>query len=231
MSTKCPQTLVNALEKVGLRWRNLYQAADQIVLFGSRAAGVVRSTSDWDLLLVGTGKTTRLGLVDLVWINKDKLSSEEWLGGELAGHVAVYGHWLKGDNGWKANVHPSEPALKKKYKKIQARLKNLEKNWSLLLKSYRRKHAVLIRRDLQRYLIMRNEEAVIPTPMLDSRWKEIKLNKAAFCRLAKQCGFLTSFVNKELANLAESDSEVCLTIHSRDKRAVDFWVRSVLSRN
>lgn len=48
-------TLDHALASVGTSLADLRAAATEIVMFGSRAAGVARATSDWDLLCVGRG--------------------------------------------------------------------------------------------------------------------------------------------------------------------------------
>ena len=218
MRTECPQNLADALEEVGLSWRAIERTAKQIILFGSRASGVEDDDSDWDLLLVGPGHTVRLGLVDLVLISGEKLESKKWLGSELAGHVAAYGVWIKGDSSWKTNVYPSQVALERKRLKIQARLHGLEKNWELLGEPYRKKHFELIRRDMQRYAIMREKEPVPATPTIDAQWHADISRIDFFTKVARQCGLLSTFVEQQLSNFAEEIAAENATIRSLDQK-------------
>src|SRR6516162_4429065 len=99
-----------ALDPVGLTWAALAKRASQIILFGSRAAGVAGHDSDWDLLLVGEGHAVRSRELDIVWIRPAMIRSESWLGSELASHVAVYGRWLLGPDDWRYEVRISPDA-------------------------------------------------------------------------------------------------------------------------
>src|SRR5438552_16263288 len=71
-----------ALDNAGLSWRKLASAADQIVLFGSRAAGCNSQQSDVDLLCVGYGQGKRCRGLHLIWIDTNILTGPYWLTSE-----------------------------------------------------------------------------------------------------------------------------------------------------
>jgi len=80
--------LLQALADLGLSLGELQRSAEQIVVFGSRAAGLARESSDWDLLIIGSDSSLHTPALDLVWVTPRELESADWLASELAGHVA-----------------------------------------------------------------------------------------------------------------------------------------------
>jgi ubiquinone biosynthesis protein COQ9 len=70
---------------------------------------------------------------------------------------------------------------------------------------------------------MRQKEAMIPTPMLDSMWRYSKSKRDEFLQLARECGVLSPFVRANLVNYADKKSEKFQTTRRFiDKKPVDF---------
>jgi hypothetical protein len=144
----------------------------QLVLFGSRAADVARSTSDWDVLVVHAVRVrSPRRNVDVVSLRPEQLSSDLWLGSELAGHVAHYGIWLVGEPDWTTSVTRSNRAIQRKATRIVRRATNLQRQWKLLDRPYRLDFARALRRDIQRCLSLVQGEPVAPTKVIDERWR------------------------------------------------------------
>lgn len=154
-----------------------YSAAEQLVLFGSRAADLAHSESDWDVLVV---QQERLHFsppnTDLVRLSPDHLSSDLWLGSELAGHIAKYGIWLIGNQQWTTSVMRSHHAIQRKADRIVRRISNLQYRWKILQACYREEFAKILRRDIQRCLSLINGEAVAPTKEIDAAWSAHSLD-------------------------------------------------------
>src|SRR5437764_1169337 len=111
------RTLQNRFAQARLDWAQLCHTANELVVFGSRAAGVNRRQSDFDVLLVGSRpRLQRAGLdlgskaevkragLDLVGMSRAEIESAQWLGSELASHVASYGFWIIGSGEWREGV-------------------------------------------------------------------------------------------------------------------------------
>jgi hypothetical protein len=162
--------LDRVLEPLGMNLAGLRNAAEEIVLFGSRAAGVSDDLSDWDVLCVGYGRSIRAGGADLVWVRPDVLGSDLWLGSELASHIAEYGHWLAGSGAWRGRARISRRALDAKLSAIQMMLAELDRLWIHLLPPARVRHAMRVRRDIQRLQVLCEGRAVPPRPYLDELW-------------------------------------------------------------
>lgn len=163
--------LASALAAHGLTLDILAREASAIALFGSRANGCARPTSDWDVLCIGTGHTRKLSGLDLVWIDARSLEQEAWLGSDLAGHVAAYGAWLHGTPPWHAADLRFDLAARRKEERIARRLQSLARSWDLLGPSYRDKYATLVRRDAQRLEGFIGRAPVRPTALLDAAWR------------------------------------------------------------
>lgn len=69
--------LIDAVERSGMTWTSIEDRALEIVVFGSRACGVAKADSDWDVLCVGTGESVRAGLVDLIWLEAEQMERME----------------------------------------------------------------------------------------------------------------------------------------------------------
>jgi hypothetical protein len=163
-----------ALEQVlaehGLPMERLCEGTQALAFFGSRAFGCERSSSDWDLLCVGAGRSRKLGRLDLVWADARALEDAAWLGGDLAGHVAAYGTWLHGNCPWRSADIRFDLAAKRKEQQVVRRVRSVGRVWELLGPAYRDKHAVLLRREVQRLELLGRSVPVPPTMRLDLDW-------------------------------------------------------------
>lgn len=151
---------------------DLMSEADEVVIFGSRAAGVHSSSSDLDLLII-TPKRRRLvaaGL-DCVLLTPEEVNDSFWLGSELASHVAAYGRWAKGAGEWRSNVQLSDRAITRKRKRVSSVLRNVAQRWSRLHPIFQLKYRTTLRRELQRLKLLEVGFPIPPTPMLDSEWQ------------------------------------------------------------
>lgn len=167
-----------ALAAEGISWSSLILTADQIVLFGSTAMGLEEKDSDIDLLCVGAGRRTKSRTLDIKWVSREKLFSDRWLCSELATHIAAFGVWLYGTDDWSEKARVTEETVVWKRRLLTGRSKMMASSWRLLDKSYRLKHAVKLRRDLQRLEILKARHPVVPTPLLDFLWRDV-LDKRA----------------------------------------------------
>ena len=142
-------------------------------LFGSRAAGCSRRTSDWDLLVVACGEgpwdRRRVGSLDVVTIKQRSQGFTWWLGSELASHVSVFGRLVWGDEQWLAAVDPEEARVRK-VARTRGRLLSLASCWRNLKAWHRHEWSVGLRRDIQRAVALRDVRTVPPTRMLDAAW-------------------------------------------------------------
>lgn len=168
MSTR--PSLDDALGSLGLSLEALSRCADSIVVFGSSALGVSGPGSDYDLLLVGPGKTQRTRWVDLVWVNPRRAINSEWLGSELAQHVARYGRLLSGSFDWRMDVPVSQAAIEAKADRVTNRASVLAKYSPQLTLGQRAKHTILLRRDVQRLRCLIRGVPVPPSQILDRSW-------------------------------------------------------------
>ena len=161
-----------ALRPLGLTCDAIEQTASQVVLFGSRAAGVADENSDWDLLVVGEGRSIHARQVDLIRIPPAAVQSARWLGSELAAHVATYGRWLFGPDEWRARARVSPEAVTQKRDSVEFQLGELGRLWPFLLPAARARHLTRLRREVQRLEVMRGGHAVPPGRYLDLAWKQ-----------------------------------------------------------
>jgi Nucleotidyltransferase domain len=196
-----------AIEKAGLRLDDIADRAREIIVFGSRAAGVHSPHSDLDLLLVSAdpGRRLKSSGLDIVWVRPETVDSHNWRGSELAGHVAAYGRWLDGPDDWKAEVFTSPTAIQKKQRQLADRIQALEAGWRSLAPTYRRRLFTLIRRDLQRLELLRQARPVSPTPLLDRDWERIDDPIGNLVRLLKQASDLS---DRDKAHFASHAAEL-----------------------
>ena len=160
------RALDDQLATLGWSLETLEAVAESVILFGSRAAGVANARSDWDILCVGHGATTKSKSVDVVWVSPLKLQSSKWLGSELASHVARFGKTIRGKLEWRSAVRVEESAVSKKARRIERRLCCLSDVWQLLSVDFRKKHSILVHRDLCRLDCLYAHEPVPPTALL-----------------------------------------------------------------
>jgi hypothetical protein len=185
--------LANALAPLGFTFAELRGASEQLVLFGSRAAGLSRTASDWDLLAVGAGRSCHTPTLDLIWVSERELATPTWLAGELAAHVARWGRWLHGTPDWTAEVRCGEAARARKARRLASRLAALEKAWSLLPAATRIEERILLRRDLQRHALLAEGQPVPPSRMLDDAWTEGPDQAERMLDLAARAGVCSAF--------------------------------------
>jgi predicted nucleotidyltransferase len=170
-----PSTLESSLGQVlvgaGLSLRALRAADAEVVLFGSRAAGLSHSASDWDVLVVSDVRPRARSLagLDLVWIPKSSTATPKWWASELAGHVENFGVWIVGTRRRSARLDLRFASLAK-WDVICDTARVVSSRWSALSEPFRLRHAGLLRRDIQRYLLMRVGTPVPPSAVLDSKW-------------------------------------------------------------
>jgi predicted nucleotidyltransferase len=186
--------LSQALAALGLSLGELQRSSEQIVLFGSRAAGVAHEGSDWDLLVVGSGSSLHTQTLDLVRVTPHELASADWLASELACHVAVWGRWLHGAPDWVANISCGVSAAERKARRLASRLTALERAWGLLPPAYLCKHQLLVRRDLQRHAFLLRGEPVPPSPLLDEAWSACADPRAELVRLCQEARLCSGFL-------------------------------------
>jgi hypothetical protein len=165
------QLLQKRLAAEGLDWNRIRKSCDEVVLFGSYAVNAPSKSSDVDLLCIGEGKRFKSRTIDLIWYRRAEVGKATWLGSELANHVAHFGKWLHGQDTWSHRVFTSGRAIDFKRTLIVSRARSLEELWKVLRHEYRKKHATKVRRDLQRYELLKAGLAVKPSALLDANWR------------------------------------------------------------
>jgi hypothetical protein len=188
-----------ALAGLGLTLADLRRSAEQVILFGSRAADLARAGSDWDLLVIGEGRSHHTPALDLVWVSPRELATPAWLASELAGHVARWGRWIHGTPDWVSEAICGDLAREHKARRLAARLSALEQAWDLLPPAYRHKHRTLVRRDLQRHALLARGEAVPPSRLLDDAWQVCMDPTGELLGLAERAGVCSTFFEGALA--------------------------------
>jgi len=153
-------------------FEQLLDNAVELVLFGSRAAGVHSAKSDWDLFVVVTEKPQTADRLDVVWRTLDEIDESKWLGSELASHIAKYGVSIRGRIDWATAVRLDEAAINKKHRRLSNRVEGLWNYWDRLHPEFRQKYMKTIRREIQRLQLLTEDIAIPPTPMLDRSWIE-----------------------------------------------------------
>lgn len=146
------------------------QNASELILFGSRAVDLHTPSSDWDVLYVGPPQEWVRNL-DQIRVTRERLLSREWLGSELAGHIAQFGRVICGSADWREKTFRSRAAMRRKQKQIEERAYRFEAIAARLNQTFERKLARKIRRDIQRLKILEYGLAIPPTPALDLAWR------------------------------------------------------------
>jgi hypothetical protein len=141
-------------------------AADEVVVFGSCAAGLAEDDSDLDILCIGSGMSVHSPEFDLVWLPREKTHSAEWLQSELANHVGEFGVWMKGESGWRGSQCITSHTLMRKMRMIARRLKGVMKAKSFFSSSELEREITIVQRDMIRLELMRRGLPVPPRQML-----------------------------------------------------------------
>jgi predicted nucleotidyltransferase len=150
---------------------SLEQSMTEIIVFGSRSAGVSGVHSDLDVLCVGRTRAKRkTPKLDLICIRSEECLSPEWLGSELGFHVAQYGIWLKGEPWWAKSAFAAPEAVRRKRRRIAKLTENVVSSWAKLHPVFRQRFSTTLRRELQRLDFLLKNVAVPPTPILDRDW-------------------------------------------------------------
>jgi len=148
--------------------------ADEIVVFGSMAAGLNRPDSDVDVLCFGERESKlKSRSLDLIVLPRKSVSDPAWLQSELASHVSRYGVWIKGVPEWLTQVGIGEQAVTEKRRRVEAFMRCLPAAWPTLDQRFKRKYSIKVRREAQRLLLMRRGQAVPPTRLLDEYWQDL----------------------------------------------------------
>jgi|GEM_PF-3304821 len=177
----------------GLTLDTLFAASDEVVIFGSRAAGCAASDSDIDILVFGEGLRLKSERLDLVCIPARLAGSPEWLDSELAGHVAAHGVWIHGQRRWTPRLG-SASSVARKRSLIAAEYGATMRRWQALAPWARAKHLTSVLRNLQRLAILDRGGAVPPTPVLEAAveaspdYNILLLSVAARMNAAGFCG-------------------------------------------
>jgi hypothetical protein len=165
--------------RAGVDWSFIASQCIELVVFGSRAAGLETPFSDLDVLVVRKhGLATpfsRVRGIDLVFRTEDEMLSAEWLKSEMAGHIAAYGRWLQGPSRWRnhalAVCGASKDAAEAKQRRISRLAEALRNHWDRLTPDFRRRNLTTFRREKQRLQLLQSGIAVPPTRLLDM-WAE-----------------------------------------------------------
>lgn len=163
-------------------------ASEEVILFGSVAAGTDGPGSDVDLLCVGEGRFIRSRALDLLWLHPREVHAPAWLGSELAAHVARHGVWLQGTGRWRGEVRISGKAVDDKRRAIAEHAIALAHSWERLLPPYRARHVARLRQDLQRLEYLINDEGCPSTPRLDELWRATADAAARLRQLVRHAG-------------------------------------------
>ena len=158
----------------GIDWTTAYERAEQVIVFGSWALGVERPRSDIDVLCVGRGRSVASDRLHIIWMSSGRIAEHVRRGSELACHLAAYGVWLKGTRSVPKHVSPSADTINRRRHHIDSRMKALAMNWPQLRFQFREKHALKVRRDLQRLTLLKCGRANIPAPALDQEWQKVR---------------------------------------------------------
>jgi predicted nucleotidyltransferase len=163
--------LKDRIEASSIRSDRLLAEASEIVIFGSRSAGVESCGSDLDVLCVGEGGRVKNRFLDLLWVSEDRILTSAWLGSELATHIAEFGIPLKGGADWRYSVSFSQRAKDRKANRIRSLVRHLCSKWQALHPMFRLRYRTTIRREFQRYECLLRSVPIPPTPILDMCWQ------------------------------------------------------------
>lgn len=184
------RVVTQQLNEANIEWEYLVEIASQIVLFGSRACKKSHSESDWDILIISRFPDHALKIknFDIIWIDPSQIETHQWLGSELANHVAKYGVLLHGKDTWSSLVYVSAKSIEEKRTKIRNACSQLIRVADDLEPLFIERRIKSIRRDLQRLEILLAGFAVPPTPDLDQIWDDSLDPKTYLLKLLKLVG-------------------------------------------
>jgi hypothetical protein len=196
-STKLKSLVLRRIRAAGMNWSTFSNSANQIIVYGSYALSANTRTSDLDILCIGDGNRYKSSKLHIVWISEQRTCSKQWLGSELATHVATHGVWIKGSNNWAHLTKPSRAAIKRKKNNILSRLNAMQRHWDKLHPRFQTGQLTKLRQDLQRYQMMRRGQAPLPKTLLDAEWRQYK-NPDGWAVLLVKSSPLTRLIRKFL---------------------------------
>ena len=204
--SKLVRVLERRLRKIGLTYDSLCDASE-IVVFGSHAAREGHRGSDIDVLLVGRPGRINRGGLDVISVSSERVMTSQWLGSELASHIAEYGVWRRGTGDWKKTAIQSLGAEIAKVRRLKGLIRALAENWSELHPIFHRRYRKVVRREIQRLNLLRHGFAVPPTAVLDREWKQNRGDRVQFAALAKSLGLTPRSYDFVLKSLLSSCRE------------------------
>lgn len=147
------------------------EKAEQLIVFGSRAAGVNSDHSDIDVLCVTNRRVSiKTSELDCICKTPKEVTEPDWLQSELATHIARYGIWLFGTDNWTDRAQINWKTIAGKERRVRSLIQNMQRSWPQFHSLFRAKYSTTLRRELQRLKLLRNLVPVAPTPVLDSSW-------------------------------------------------------------
>lgn len=199
MSWTDEEDLARCLERAGVTLAGLRERCSEVVVFGSRAAGIGDARSDWDVLCVGDGATRRTRELDLVWVSASFACGDSWTTGELASHVATYGRWIVGGPGpWVSHVAITAQTVRRKVRWIQTHVDTWRRFWPRCSPQLRTRYAATLRYNFLRLDFLLREQAVPPRQSLE-RWFAELSDRAEWSEaMAAVAEVRGDFVSREL---------------------------------
>ena len=165
--------LDTALERFGTSLAVLAGQAEALILFGSRAAGMEVPHSDWDILVIGSGRSRISRNLDLIFVAPETFKTEVWRRGELATHVGCWGQTLCGSRAWLETLletRVGDEAVENKRRRLLAQLSAGERHWPNLALWAQERRLRNLRRDLQRFERLHSRLVIPPSAVLDREW-------------------------------------------------------------
>lgn len=165
--------LDTALERFGTSLSVLAKEAEALILFGSRAAGMAVPRSDWDILVIGSGRSRISRNLDLIFVAPETFKTEVWRRGELATHIGCWGQTLYGSRAWLETLSEArvgDEAVENKRRRLLAQLSASERYWPKLALWAQERRLRKLRRDLQRFERLHSSLVIPPSAVLDREW-------------------------------------------------------------
>lgn len=134
------------------------------VVFGSRAAGCAEQSSDWDILVLGTGDRHCDGRFDVVYVPLERVPF--WLGSELATHVLAYGQWVEEDPWLSVDQVDFVQASSRKRDVLRRHISAADHAWPWLGRVRQRRVARRIEYDIWRLCLLDEHLPVCATARL-----------------------------------------------------------------
>lgn len=154
-------------EKLSLE--DLLSASADVIVFGSRAAGLERANSDLDILVIGPTKLKKKhGLFDFICVSESDANSLAWQHSEIFRHIDAYGISLMHDRAL-INAVIDDHAANRKRHRIESLIPKLLDSWDSLNDGYKVKYLTKLRREFQRFQLLESGSPVPPTAFLDSQ--------------------------------------------------------------